>query len=101
VAIEAADVLVETIEALTSRAPAIGAAAAAALGATRLNLHFGDGSKASLVASQSRLAAARTTVDATVDVHFDDRSFALLFDAQRRPTDQVLERSLDVRGART
>jgi len=100
VAIEAADVLVETIEALTSRAPAIGAAAAAALGATRLNLHFGDGSRASLVASRSRLVAARAPTDATVDVHFDDRALALLFDAQRRPADQVLEGSLDVRGPR-
>src|SRR5690606_9666146 len=65
-----------------------------------LNLHFGDGSRASLVASRSRLVAARAPTDATVDVHFDDRALALLFDAQRRPADQVLEGSLDVRGPR-
>lgn len=99
-ATEAADVLVETIEALTSRAPAIGASAASALGGTRLNLYFGDGSEASLLARQSRLVAARAPIDATVAVHFDDRALALLFDAQRRPTDELLEGSLDVRGPR-
>ncbi|MBN1237723.1 MAG: polyprenyl synthetase family protein [Gammaproteobacteria bacterium] len=97
---EAADVLVETIEALSSRAPAVGAAAASALGGTRLNLFFGDGSEGSLIASRSRLVVGRSAIDATVDVHFDDRALALLFDAQRRPTDESLEGSLDVRGPR-
>lgn len=99
-AINAADVLVDTIAALANRAPAVGAAAAGALGGTRLNLHFGDGSRASLIASRSRLVAARSLVEATVEVHFDDRALALLFDAQGRPTDELLEGSLDLRGSR-
>src|SRR5690606_21781145 len=112
VAIEAADVLVETVEALSQRAPAIVAAAAQALGETRLMLYFGDGSVASLIPRQSRLVAARSRaestvdvrsndrerVESTVDVHFDDRAMRLLFDAQRRPIDQILEGSLDIRG---
>ena len=99
-ATEAADVLVGTVEALSRRAPAIVAAAARELGPSRLMLHFGDGSEASLVAGHSRLIASRAAIDASVQIHFDDRALAALFDAQRRPTDEVLEDSLDVRGSR-
>ena len=35
-----------------------------------------------------------------MEVYFDDRALKLLFDAQHRPVDAVLERSLDVRGSR-
>jgi geranylgeranyl diphosphate synthase type II len=100
VAIEAAGVLVETIAALSRRAPAVVAAAARALGQTRLMLYFGDGSDASLIGRQSRLIAAQSPVNPTVEVHFDDRTLALLFDAQCRTTDEVLEQSLDMRGSR-
>jgi geranylgeranyl diphosphate synthase type II len=106
VAISAAQVLVQTIGLLSSHAPAIIAAAAGALGRTRLMLFFGDGTAASLAALENRLIAAEPASSAsaadkpTVEVHFDDRALALLFDAQRRPTDQILEQSLDVRGSR-
>lgn len=63
-------------------------------------LYFGDGTAASLVAHENRLVATQTAIEPTVEVHFDDRALALLFDAQRRPTDQVLEQSLDMRGTR-
>lgn len=99
-AIDAADVLVGTVEALSGHAPAIVAAAARELGSVRLMLHFGDGSEASLIAEHSRLIATCSPVEPSVQVHFDDRALALLFDAQRRPADEALESSLDVRGAR-
>ena len=42
----AAALLVATVETIAGRAPAVVAAAAQALGAVRLALHFGDGSHA-------------------------------------------------------
>ena len=97
----AADLLVGTIDALSARAPAIVAAAAHELGPIRLGLHFGDGSQAQLRGDGARLHAARgPPSEPGVEVHFDDRALRLLFDAQRRPADEVLEKSLDVRGSR-
>jgi geranylgeranyl diphosphate synthase type II len=115
---DAADLLVATVDTIAARAPAIVAAAARELGSVRLALHFGDGSAARLSAVHSRLiarradgsaadgvggdggAGAREGRSAAVDVHFDDRSLKLLFDAERRPVDSVFAGSLDVRGER-
>jgi geranylgeranyl diphosphate synthase type II len=113
---DAASLLVATVDTVAARAPAIVAAAARELGTVRLALHFGDGSSARLAAQHSRLIAERAegvpdgadgrphahaeSKRATVDVHFDDRSLKLLFDAERRPVDSVFAGSLDVRGDR-
>ncbi|HEX7440089.1 MAG TPA: polyprenyl synthetase family protein, partial [Caldimonas sp.] len=71
------------------------------LGSVLLGLHFGDGSDAHLLAQHSRLIARRGPAQAPrVEVHFDDRSLKLLFDAERRPVDAVFAGSLDVRGSR-
>ena len=97
-----ADVLDGTIGALSARAPAVIAAAARELGAVRLHLVFGDGSRALMRAEQSRLRVEREPRPPAgdVEVHFDDRALALLFDAAARPSEQALERSLDMRGSR-
>ncbi len=95
------DLLVQTIDALARRTPAIVAAAAHQLGVVVITLHFGDQSHATLRAQHSRLlAVAQPAADATVECYFDERAMNLLFDLQRRPVDQVWERSLDVRGER-
>jgi geranylgeranyl diphosphate synthase type II len=97
----AAALLAATVHAVASRAPAVIAAAAQALGSVRLALHFGDGSHGALWAVHSRLEVRSTLVDApSVQVHFDDRALKLLFDAERRPVDAVWAGSLDVRGER-
>jgi geranylgeranyl diphosphate synthase, type II len=97
----AADLFVGIVQTLSSRAPAIVASAAHALGPVKLCLHFGDGSQAWLHREHSRLLVGKAHVrDPCVEVYFDDRSLKLLFDAQHRPVDSVLERSLDVRGTR-
>jgi geranylgeranyl diphosphate synthase type II len=97
----AASLLVATVDTIAARAPAVVAAAARELGAVRLALHFGDGSAAHLKAQHSRLLAQQGDgLDASVEVHFDDRSLKLLFDAERRPVDAVFAGSLDVRGER-
>lgn len=97
----AAALLVATVQTVANRAPAVIAAAAQALGAVRLALNFGDGSRGALWAVHSRLEVQPHTMDnATVQVHFDDRALKLLFDAERRPVDAVWAGSLDVRGER-
>lgn len=96
-----AELLVRTVDALTARAPAIVAAAAHQLGAVVLGLHFGDGSEGALRAEHSRLiATAAPATSPTVEGYFDERAMNLLFDLQRRPVDEVLAGSLDVRGGR-
>lgn len=101
-ATDAAGVLIGTVEALSRRAPAIVASAARELGAIRLGLRFGDGSAAMLVAEHSRLIARprRKGEAAEVEVYFDDRALARLFDGSGRPAAEALERSLDMRGER-
>jgi geranylgeranyl diphosphate synthase, type II len=97
----AAELLVATVYELSRRAPAVVAAAAGQLGAITLGLTFGDGSEASLSTRHSRLiSTASAPQTPTVSARFDDRSMNLLFDLQRRPVDQVVEGSLDVRGDR-
>lgn len=97
----AAALLVATVETIAARSPAVVAAAAQALGGVRLALHFGDGTQAGLHALHSRLVAQTEPPAAPeVDVHFDDRSLKLLFDADRRPVDAIFAGSLDVRGTR-
>jgi geranylgeranyl diphosphate synthase type II len=97
----AAALLVGTVDTVGARAPAVMAAAAQALGGVVLALHFGDGSQAGLRAHHSRLIAnAGPPARADVQVHFDNRSLKLLFDADRRPVDAVFAGSLDVRGSR-
>lgn len=97
----AARVLVETVNALAVRAPAIIAAAAKQLKGITLGLHFGDGSHAVLRAQHSRLLAATTRArQPTVEVYFDDRSLNVLFDLEHRPIDELAAGSLDVRGER-
>ncbi len=97
----AAALLVATVQTVASRAPAVIASAAQALGAVRLALHFGDGSQAALWAVHSRLLVqAAPSAAPGVQVHFDDRALKLLFDAGRAPVDAVWAGSLDVRGER-
>lgn len=97
----AAQLFVGTVGALSSRAPAIVAAAARELTGVVLGLHFGDGSHAELAARHSRLLARpRRAAAANVEVYFDDRTLNLLFDLERRPADETLAGSLDVRGER-
>lgn len=97
----AAALLVATVQTVASRAPAVIASAAQALGGVRLALHFGDGSQAALWALHSRLLVQAAPIDAPcVQVHFDDRALKLLFDADRQPVDALWAGSLDVRGER-
>ena len=97
----AARVLVETVNALAVRAPAIIAAAAKQLKGITLGLHFGDGSHAVLRAQHSRLLADATRArQPTVEVYFDDRALNVLFDLEHRPIDELAAGSLDVRGER-
>jgi geranylgeranyl diphosphate synthase type II len=101
-AVTGAQLFVATVEALGERAPAIVAAAAAQLRDVVLGLQFGDGSSATLLARRSRLHASYgRAAPPDVEVQFDTRSMNLLFDLAARPADQVLPRSLDVRGSRT
>ena len=97
----AAHLLVETVQMLSRRAPAIIAAAAHQLGNIVLSLHFGDNSHAELRAEHSRLIAREhRAANPDVEAYFDNRSMNLLFDLERRPVDEVLPASLDVRGPR-
>lgn len=96
-----ARLLVDTVETLSERAPAVVAAAAEEMRGIRLALRFGDGSSASLEARHSRLLASMgLPAAADVEVWFDDRAMDVLFDLQRRAADEVLPGSLDVRGER-
>lgn len=96
-----AGLLVETVNELSRRAPAIIAAAARELTGVTLGLHFGDGSHAELKPEEGRLAVAALRSGApNVEVYFDDRAMRLLFDLEKRPADQIFETSLDVRGER-
>ncbi|HSM54803.1 MAG TPA: polyprenyl synthetase family protein [Candidatus Sulfomarinibacteraceae bacterium] len=100
-AYSAAQLLVDTVDALSRRAPAIVAAAAHQLGEIVLALHFGDDSHAELTAEHSRLLArVHRSEQPDVEAYFDNRAMNLLFDLQRRPVDQTLPASLDVRGPR-
>ncbi len=96
-----AALLVATVEAIGARAPAVMAAAARELAGVHLALHFGDGSHAGLHREHSRLIAlADEPAAPSVEVHFDDRSLQLLFDADRKPVEALFAGSLDVRGSR-
>lgn len=101
-AISGGDVLADTVAALSKRAPAVIAAAARELGDIRLHLAFGDGTASLMQAHQSTLSINPAQDDETgdVEVHFDTRSLNLLFDAAQRPSQQALEKSLDMRGSR-
>jgi geranylgeranyl diphosphate synthase type II len=97
----AAQLLIATVHALSARAPAIVAAASHELGSIVLGLHFGDGTSATLRAKHSVLIVEEgIAADCKVEAYFDDRSLNLLFDLQRRPVDELLAGSLDVRGER-
>ncbi len=96
-----AGLLVQTVDELSRRAPAIVAAAAHQLNGIVLGLHFGDGTEGALWAEHSRLvASSQKHAQPQVEVYFDDRAMKLLFDMERRPVMQVLEGSLDLRGER-
>lgn len=98
---DAAHLLADTVRELSERAPAVVAAAARQLGAITLALHFGDGSRGTLRALHSRLLVETDGAPAAeVELHFDERSMNLVFDMQRRPVDELLPNSLDVRGDR-
>ena len=100
--ISASSVFANTINVLASSSPAITAAAAKMLGAVTVGLRFGDGSNGSLSSGQSRLIAQgeQKLENPKVELYFDDRALTMLFDASARPSDQVLEQSLDMRGSR-
>lgn len=96
-----ARLLVETVDELSRRAPAIVAAAAHEMAGNTLGLHFGDETHAEFRPQQSRLiAVAARAENPQVEVFFDDRSMRLLFDLENKPVDQILAGSLDVRGER-
>lgn len=98
---DGAELLVQTVNELSRRAPAVVASAAAQLGDVCLGLHFADGSHAALTAQHSRLIARlERPAQPTVEAYFDARALNLLFDLQRKPISEVLEGSLDVRGSR-
>ena len=97
----AADLFVDTVNLLSNRAPAIAAAAASQLNTVVLQMHFGDDTHALLSAKRSRLLANAGHADnPEVECYFDHRALNLMFDLQRRPVDQILEGSFDVRGSR-
>ena len=97
----AAHLLVATVNALSSRAPAIVAAAAHQLQGITVGLHFGDGSHGELRARQSRLMARSVdTLNPDVEVYFDPRTMNLLFDLERQPVDEVWMGRYDFRGDR-
>lgn len=102
--VKAADVFRETVEVLSKTSPAISAAAAGQLGDVSVSLRFGDGSQGRLSAGRSRLYASSKAptkeTKSAVDLYFDDRALVMLFDAAKRPSEQVLEQSLDMRGGR-
>ena len=98
-AYSAAQLFVDIIDALSRRAPAIVAAAAHQIQRISVGLHFGDGSEARLKAQHSRLLARVGPATAPdVEAYLDNRSLNLLFDLARRPADEVLAQSLDLRG---
>ncbi|MEL7039307.1 MAG: polyprenyl synthetase family protein [Cyanobacteria bacterium J06592_8] len=97
----AAELLIETVDSLSRRAPGIVASAAHQLGNIVVGLHFGDGSNGELRAEQSRLIAADAAPQQPeVELYFDNRTMNLLFDLDRKPADQVWEGSYDFRGER-
>lgn len=97
----AAGLLVETIGCLSSRAPAVVAAAAREMRGLTLGLHFGDGTHATLEAKRSRIEATATRADSPdVEVYFNDRSLERVFDLEGRPVDEISESGWDFRGER-
>ncbi|MGA8029228.1 MAG: polyprenyl synthetase family protein [Bryobacteraceae bacterium] len=97
----AARLLVQTVNELSRRAPAVVAAAAREMAGITLGLHFGDGTHAELRSDQGRLIASGVRPESPhVEAYFDDRAMRLLFDFERKPVDQLFEGSLDVRGER-
>ena len=97
----AAGLLVETIGCLSSRAPAVVAAAAREMRGLTLGLHFGDGTHATLEAKRSRIEATATRADSpAVEVYFNDPSLAPVFDLEGRPVDEISESGWDFRGER-
>ena len=97
----AAQLLVDTIDELSKRSPAIIAAAAQQLRDITLSLHFGDDSFAELRSQHSRLIArVHRSETPNVEAYFDTRSLNLLFDLEKSPVSQVMGGSLDVRGER-
>ncbi len=97
----AAQLLIDTVNELSNRSPAIIAAAARQLGDIILSLHFGDNSFAELRSQHSRLIArVHRSDNPDVEAYIDNRSLNLLFDLEKPPVSQVLSESLDVRGER-
>jgi len=97
----AAQLLVDTVNELSRRAPAIVSAAAQQLRDITLSLHFGDDSHAELFSQHSRLIArVHRSETPTVEAYFDNRSLNMLFDLEKSPVSQVIGSSLDVRGER-
>jgi geranylgeranyl diphosphate synthase, type II len=102
VADDGAQLLSDTVGALSERAPAVVAAAAAEMRGVVLALRFGDGSSASLQARHSRLVVTLgAPAVSDVEAWFDDRAMNVLFDLQHEAVDHVLPDSLDVRGGRS
>lgn len=99
--LHASQLLKDTVDELSRRAPAVVAAAALQLNDIILGLHFGDGSRSELRADRSRLVVSGPNGDTpNVEAYFDDRAMNLLFDLGRKPIDQIHSESLDVRGER-
>ena len=97
----AAQLLKDTVDELSRRAPAVVAAAAQQLSGITLGLHFGDGSRSELHVDHSRLVVSGPNGNTPdVEAYFDDRAMNLLFDLGHRPIDQIYSESLDVRGER-
>lgn len=96
---DAAQLLIETIETLQTRAAALVADAAGELGSDSVALYFGDGSRAHLRAEHNTLVIGRGAADrTTVECRFSDESLRQLFDLERRPVEALVLDELDVRG---
>ena len=94
-----ANLLWQTVEALSERAPAVVAAAAAEMRGIRLGLHFNDTSAASMSERHSRLLVVTgEPLQPDVEVVFDNRAMNALFDLRQRPVEQVQAGSFDFRG---
>jgi geranylgeranyl diphosphate synthase type II len=95
---DASDLLIQTVEAIGRRAPSIAADAARELGDTVLNVHFDDGSHATLVAQLNALQAQAGHTEGHVQCFFSQQNLLHLYDLERRPA-QILEPGVfDVRG---
>ncbi|MCK6528602.1 polyprenyl synthetase family protein [Myxococcota bacterium] len=95
----AAELIVQTVGALSRRSPSIVAAAAEELGSLVIGLHFDDGSEARLRAQHDGLVAESGPGEATVQCLFSEASLQRIFDLEQKPADVIGLGELDARGS--